>query len=107
MATQGVVSIVSEGKVVMKVVAGCDGMKARDTADQLLVAWPVNPEQAYETAINAGLGCNNCLTVVTESDILFKGDEVPSPLYRETLNNPEFNPRWERGTADHTIVIEV
>lgn len=107
MATQGVVSVVSEGKVVMKVVAGCNGMMARATANRLRKSWPMSAEKAYGEARNTRLGCISCLTVVTESDILFKGHDELSPRYRETFDDAKFNPRWQRGIADHTIVVEV
>ncbi len=98
----------SEGKVVMKLVVGCNGVQAQETADKLKAAWPVNPEQAYKIARDTGFGCGGCLTVITESDIFSKGDDdPPSPLFRKTFSDPEFNPRWEQGTADHTVIINV
>ncbi len=82
-------------------------MQAQRTADKLKAAWPVNPEQAYEIANDTGFGCVDCLTVVTEWAI-FKGNDYPSSsLFLSTFSDPEFNPRWEQGTADHTVIINV
>lgn len=107
MATQGIVSVVSGGKVVMKVVAGCNGMKAQEVADQLRVGWPHTAADAYTLANTCGFGCEDCLVVVTESETVSEGDEELSASYRETFNDPRFNPRWKQGIAGHTVVIEV
>ncbi len=108
MATQGLVTIKSGDKVLMKVVVGCDGCNANALAETLKAMWPVTAERVYNEATESGFGCNDCLVVITETEVVFKGDdEELSPLYKGTLQNPHFNPRWERGTADYTVIADV
>lgn len=109
MATkQGLVTIRSEGKVVMKVVAGCDGQLAKKIADELRAAWPMNADRAYEIARENGFGCDGCLTVVTESGIVLCGETWVLPtIYRETFQRADFNPRWRDGTVDFLEIVDL
>lgn len=107
MATQGLVTVVSNKKVFMKVVVGCEGYNARKVASRLKKDWPVSADKAHEIASKAQFGCEECRVVITRSKIVIKGDHSVSPLYRKTFQKPKFNPRWNRGTAYHTVVIKV
>lgn len=107
MATLGLVTIMSGKKVVMKLIAGSDGYFARELANKLKNSWPVDIRKAYEIARNIGFGGIEDLVVITESEICYKGDDKISPLYRKTFTRPKFNPRWEIGIAENSIVIEV
>lgn len=108
MSTQGLVTIRSRGKVVMKVVAGCNGQFAKKVADSLRAAWPVGAEEACKIACAVGFGCNGCLIIVTELDILLDGEREPlPPIYRETFQEEGFNPRWRNGTADFVEIVDI
>lgn len=107
MATQGLVTVLSDGRVVMKVVAGCNGYNAEKLAERLRNSWPVNIDQAYKTAEEVGFGAPDCRVVLTEDRERYDGKDDLDPRYRATFPRPEFNPRWEHGTADHVIVINV
>ena len=107
MATQGVVTVCSQGKVVMKVVAGCDGMQARKLANRLRRRWPVTREQAYEIAEESGFGCKDCLTVMDRTRTHYLYDYKPHRRYRRTFSRPRFNPRWRHGIAGHVVVINI
>lgn len=122
MATQGIVSVISRKKVLMKVVAGCDGYNANLLAKKLLEQWPVEPEKAYELAKEVRFGCDACRFVITKDKILglnevnhelenFEGDEdfdtSGHNLYREKFKDPMFNPRWKYGTASHFQIVDV
>jgi hypothetical protein len=120
MATQGLVSIVSNKKVLMKIVCGCEGYNAPKLATALKgFSFPIKEKMAYHLARKNNFGCDNCLFVITETSIfgkdeddcevkdLEKSGEFDSPLYRSTFNKAKFNPRWKLGTADYTIVINV
>jgi len=91
----------------MKVIAGCNGYKAQDVADRLKDSWPVGVDKDYELAREVGFGCKGCLVVITATEERFDGDEDLFPRYRDTFDQPEFNPRWEHGTADHIVIIDV
>ena len=124
MATQGIVSIVDKDKVLMKVVAGCDGYHAKHLANRLVEEWPVegggpiDPIVAYDLAEEEGFGCGVCRFVITERSILGFNDthEVHNveededggfESYRGTFQKPRFNPRWEYGTADYVFVLDI
>ena len=111
MSTQGLVTVKSGDKVLIKVVAGCDGMNARKLANRLKKAWPVSIQEAYKMALETKFGDEACLVVITDSEAIFEGEPYEDKelgfLYRETFQQPRFNPRWKLGTADHIVVIDV
>jgi len=118
MATQGIVSIVNKDKVLLKVVAGCDGYNAKKLITRLFNNWPVTPEEAYKAAQEEKFGCNACLFVITEHSILGlnssheldnfeRTEDADFDRYRETFQKPRFNPRWAPGTADYVFVLDI
>lgn len=107
MATQGLVTIKIKERVVMKVVAGCNGSKAKKVARQLRKVWPITIEEAYQLALKNSFGCVECLVVITTSNIKFEGDDKVSRLYRSTFQKERFNPRWKQGTADLIVVVSI
>ena len=107
MGTQGVVSVQSSGRVVMKLVAGKDGNLAQEVADCLCSSWPLSVDAAYDLALDIGFGSENTLVVLTESETRYDGPDELDDRYHRTLQDPNFNPRWELGTADHVVIIEV
>ena len=110
MGTQGIVSIVDQhNQTVMKFVAGDNGMKA-----PVLAAWLRENYQErhtysdlYAKAIELGFGCEDCLVLIGQCAMFshIPGDSPPS--YRETFDKPEWNPRWERGSADYVEMVRV
>ena len=108
MATNGVISIVKDGKVQFKCVAGCNGMEARKTADVLRHLKNPTIDQVYKICIDNDFGCEDCTVVQSETEHRCHPDyqdEELSSLYKEKFNTPDFNPRWERGTAAHMEII--
>lgn len=106
--TQGMVVVREDGKVVMKIVAGCEGMRAANVSADIKELWPVTIDVAYNVALANGFGCGDSLVVVTESDI--RCDEVLEGLfeaYKVNFEDPNFNPRWECGLVDHLAVLDV
>jgi hypothetical protein len=107
MATQGMVTVRKNRRVVLKIVAGCDGWNAVDVARAIrrLKTIP-SMTQALALAQNHGLGCQKCLLVITATQTLTQCEEEPNPLLRSTFNRSRFNPRWERGTADYIKIVD-
>lgn len=58
-------------------------------------------------ALENGCGCKECLVVMDSENIIFGGDERMDSLYRETFDDPSFNPRWKIGTADIVIKLKI
>lgn len=117
MATQAVVSIVDkEDKTIIKAVCGCNGYNAAKLAEVISDIFHktkkvITAQEVYDQAIRLSFGCSNCLVAMDNKNIISEIDEIfeeniPS-LYRKTFDNPKFNPRWEQGTADHTIIIKL
>jgi hypothetical protein len=107
MATQGLVSVVRDGKVVLKVITGCDGYNARLLANELVRGKCLDLEYVYNLALAMNFGGRISLVVMNADDVLSE-DEVSS-LYRETFDNPRFNPRWASGMIDDDClaIVEV
>jgi len=106
--TNGVVSIVIDGEVQFKLVAGCNGFRTDVLARDLmhLLGGPLLRSDLYTAAKDIGFGCKDCLVVQDRDGDLYLGDEDLSPLYRLHFREPEFNPRWECGLVAEIRVIE-
>jgi len=107
MGTQGVVSVIENDQVVMKIIVGCNGDKASDVAFVVEDHWPISMEEAYEIAQECGFYDRESLVVMTKNETKYLGDHDLDPRYRTTFNQPEFNPRWDQGTADYVEVVKV
>lgn len=112
MATQGLLSIVGkEDHVLAKVVAGSDGQNVMKLAD-MLRGKAYDPETLYEKAVEAQLGNPSNLVVMrhqVHDEFIVQGVERSelNPFYFKTFQQSKFNPRWEQGTADFTVVLYV
>lgn len=106
MATQGIVSIVSDtNKTLIKVIAGCNGYKAEILAKFILENKCNTVSKVSGAALALGFGCVDCLVVMDKYQILFPHkDELPDS-YLKTFDNPIWNPRWEAGIASYVISI--
>lgn len=107
MVTQGIVSIVQNNKTIIKAVAGCNGYNAKNLAEIIRFQKLSTAQEVYDAATRIGFGCEECLVVMDENNILFSDKEDDLPYYRETFSKPRFNPRWECGIADHIQVVHI
>jgi hypothetical protein len=104
--TNCVVSVMSNGKAVQKIVAGCDGYNAEKLANRLLELRAfARLEDIRKVAFECGVGCEECLVVMDGES--HAGPEDIGPLYREKFGDPEFNPRWECGLAAHIWIVDI
>lgn len=106
MTTQAVISIVKNGHTFIKIVCGCEGYNAEKLAKIIEDKQLDKIKDIYDAALTAKFGCKDCLVVMNDNDMIFKGDEEPSSLYRDTFDNPSFNPRWKCGIADNVIILK-
>lgn len=107
MATQGIVSIVSDGKVIIKLITGSNGSEANKLKEQLEKSWPLDINKAYEIALNFEFGSTDSLVAMDKDNIIFHGEGNIGDRYRDTFNDPRFNPRWEYGLADEIEILQV
>lgn len=110
MSTQGLLSIVQNERTKWKIVTGCDGYNIPKLAYLFAVdGVPDSIDEVHEFATNGtGLfGSCGCLYVLGESEWRNKENEPPPLLYATSFQMPEFNPRWERGTADYAMIYDL
>jgi len=107
MATQGMLSVTKNGKTVLKAVAGCDGYNVKDLVKSLSKEDCTNPNKVYGKALDAGFGCHDCLVVLSADKIVHTSHDEVGGLYKETFEQPKFNPRWERGTVEHYSEVKL
>lgn len=109
MATQGVVSVTENGKVILKAIAGCDGYNAKLLAEHIRKNQLRDIDAVYEAALELGFGNEPTLVVMDGRRIKWAdGDEADDSLtlYRDTFSDPRFNPRWESGlVSDDCLAI--
>lgn len=108
MTTQAVISLVKKGHTFIKIVCGCNGYNAEKLVKIIKYIQPEKIQDIYKMAIKNKFGCRECLVVMDNENIVFKGgDEELGPLYRETFNDPSFNPRWKNGIADIVTILKI
>lgn len=114
MATQGLVTVVKDGQVVMKIVAGNDGDKAQELAHHLKESWPLTATEAHDLALAVGFGEGGESLVTITADTVVEPEYMDydefvevHPLYASTFDQPEFNPRWESGLSECYVRVEV
>src|SRR6185312_6233152 len=107
MATQGIVSVITNGSTRIKVVAGSDGNNAEILATWLRNHIGATAKEIFEHAQSIGFGSEDDLVVqYSPNEFISSGCiQSVSGLYRETFHVPDFNPRWARGTADHVEIV--
>ena len=108
MATQGLLSITRAGKVVAKIVTGCDGRNIVPLAESLRKNPTTDPDELLKRCREHDLGGNSLIVQSSSDGWLCDGDteEVPE-LYKAKFHEPRFNPRWPNGTAEYTEVVEL
>ena len=107
MTTQAVISLVKKGHTFIKIVCGCDGYNAEKLVDIIKDKRPEKIQYIYKIALENNFGCKQCLVVMDDKNVIFKGEEELGPLYRETFDDPLFNPRWKIGIADIVTVLKI
>lgn len=106
MATQAIVSIVSGGDVLMKIVTGSDGYNADRVAADIRDAWPCTAERAYEIA-SKYFCSSESLVIITKDEIFCECSDDIDERYRNTFTQPEFNPRWESGACAYVLIVRI
>lgn len=110
MATQGVLSIVVNGKVILKLVTGSNGYDIPKIAEEVKRKRIVNIEDlkalCYEMDFTPPY-----LTIQSSPTDFWCIEEDTNledlnELFEIKFNEPEFNPRWSCGLADYVEVVE-
>ena len=107
MTTQAIISLVKKGRVFIKIVCGCNGHRAEKLVKIIKYKQPEKIQYIYKIALENNFGCKQCLVVMDDKNVIFKGEEELGPLYREKFDDPLFNPRWKSGIADIVAVLKI
>lgn len=106
MGTNAVVSVVRNGKTVVKAVTGCDGQSASDLAKLIAQRRRTDALGVLAAAKEVSFGCEDCLVVMDKHEIYAKdAEDLMGGLYYTKFDDPEFNPRWDRGTAAYVFTV--
>lgn len=121
MATQGLLTITKNGQTHIKVVVGSDGynvqkladlIKERNLWDKPNKLWEACDDANFGTILNGRViqyGKDGKLFITNhDSDNGTKSsiEEESLNLYIDKWSIPDFNPRWEYGTAPYILVVE-
>jgi hypothetical protein len=109
MATQGILSVVRNGKVIVKVVAGSDGYHMPALAKIVREMKLSDVDSVYDEAEKLNIGsCGSLFVIERETFRTNSDDENELPAgYRKTFDDPKWNPRWDDGTAEYVEVVEL
>ncbi len=112
MATQGLITGVKNGNVWYKIVVGCDGSNITKVAGWLRDRAFMHSNFGKEMLgilqlVASDLGCDSCRVILLRTEIGIGSDSLEplSDLYKDTFDCPNFNPRWDVGTADYAEVV--
>jgi hypothetical protein len=107
MATQGMVTVRQGGQVVMKIVVGSNGDKAKRVADEIRSLNRVpSRHEAFQLAVRCGFGAKADLVVLNRDGHTPSGETLHA-LYRDTFDQPKFNPRWECGIVAELEIVDL
>lgn len=111
MGTLGLVTIIRNGRVWAKVACTCEGFAAEKLAEALIDDQVfLTAAGVYQVAQRVGMGCQDCLVVVTADGCV--GSDDPPEYFFGTLQDPLRHPADTRVEATHwphtfTVFLEV
>lgn len=123
--TNGIVTIKKHGKVILKIVVGCEGYNAPRVAEAIkrfhYGGGVLKADNIVRIVLEQDMGCADCLVVIWGGEAIGvnlwqKGawvkpddddwNEATYKRYVNTFQQPEFNPRWEQGTCGFVEIVE-
>jgi hypothetical protein len=110
MATQGLLSIVKNNQVHIKVICGWNGDCIPELKEKISSLTPeqMTPEIVHQHALDIVGGSDRLVTQYATDKCIFEDKEFEPKQgdnYFKHFNDPTFNPRWDHGTSDYTEVI--
>ena len=115
MATQGLVSVIRDGSMLFKVVAGANGFRADEVAAWArLHSWQITAQALFEAAVEIGFGGRTSLVVqdasgamVFDKSAISEEDLTGLYLDRGRFDDPRASPRSEVGTSEYVEIVEL
>lgn len=123
--TNGIIAIKRGGKVIIKIVVGCEGYNAPKVAEAIRQHFykggNLKCENVEQIVIDNDMGCEDCLVIIWggksiginlwQNGARVKPDDdnwnkVDYERYVDTFQLPKFNPRWKQGTCGFVEIVE-
>lgn len=105
MATQGLLSVVQNDEVKIKIVTASDGYYI-----PLLKAWIFdNPDATHQEIYDKALsyfGDDSFLLQTGPTEFFKEVSYQLDPRWEKQFNNPNFNPRWDLGIAEYSETLD-
>jgi len=105
--TQGLVTIVDDKEnTLFKIVVGSNGFNARKLAEFIIKEKVIEFSELDVAAEAVGFGSkSDRVVMMTPTKVISPVDAKLDELYSKTFSDPEFNPRWECGIAEHVVIM--
>jgi hypothetical protein len=101
------VSVLKGGKVVLKVVVGCNISRTHKFAEEIRTSRQVPTlDEAVLLATRADFGCGDCLLIVDEQESKCV-DKTWKQFSHDHFADPNFNPRSIDGQAAITEIVDL
>ena len=88
--TNGIVVVIENGRIVLKVIAGCDGYNDKGVAEFILLRRMTDPEWVSSLASSEGFGCVDCRVT------LYRKRDKVKVLYADPMNESNQDGFWTR-----------
>lgn len=107
MATQGILSVMIDDRVILKAVTGLDGYEMPAIGDEVVTKMVTKAQDLLNLCHEHGLGGDSLIVQSSPTEwIGGDSDELPE-WYAAKFHDPRFNPRWRHGTADYIVVVDL
>lgn len=121
MGIAAVISVIHDGKVVLKIMSSCNGNRALSVVGALdselrlyeaivINQEPIDAKQVWDVADEFLLGCSDCLCVVTREQFVGPEDHdrpEDRQKHMKTFDDPKFNSCTDCDVSDVSIVITI
>lgn len=108
MASQGTLAITKNNKVTLKLITGSNGYYMPIVLAWLAMNPKATPEELFVQTKHYFPAYCHCVQTGPTTIISDKSEFGPvSDLYERFFDDAKFNPRWNHGTADSTIVADI
>ncbi len=108
MSGYGLVTVRSDGQVLMKIMSnGFGGSNHVTYAAELKSLWPVSIGRGHLMARQMGFGDTSSLMAVTATERCYVGAIHFSTNFNQSFNDPEFVPGWSPNKSKNISIIDV
>ncbi len=111
MGTQATLAVMQKGKVIVKIITGCNGWRMESLKKWIEETGTIDPAYIVDKCKSLEVGCDGCLTVQFGPSKFYNPINQPvvdtNGLYASKFEDPTFNPRWSCGVAAYSLIVDV